>query len=170
MKLRPHQAECAEAIHTTKGLLLRHDLGTGKTLTSIAMFESLAKKHPDIVAHVVVPAKLQENYKKELAMARVNENNYLIFSYDKYIKQVRERGLEKVVLILDEGHVIRNAKTRKARILKLVSERCFRVIIMTGTPLVNYPNDISTLINMVNPQANLETDWSTFEAKYIKDR
>lgn len=46
----------------TKGLLLWHGLGSGKTRSSI---ETLKALHPQ-TASVVVPAALKDNYEKEL--------------------------------------------------------------------------------------------------------
>ena len=43
------------------GLLLAHDVGTGKTRTSIQVANALAQP-----SEVVVPAALQANYKKEI--------------------------------------------------------------------------------------------------------
>ena len=87
MELRDHQKKCVEFITHKKnrGLILYHGLGTGKTFTSISMFESLFQLNKKLKAIVVVPAKLIANYEKEIDNANVQfKNSYFVYSYDGF--------------------------------------------------------------------------------------
>ncbi|MBJ23939.1 MAG: hypothetical protein CMB64_04645 [Euryarchaeota archaeon] len=211
MELRDHQKKCVDFILKTenRGLILYHGLGTGKTFTSISMFEALYKNNNELKAAVVVPAKLIANYEKEISNAKVrNKNAYSIFSYDGFTKmnekddddikelegvlekmtikqtkknkqkrKVNEKELELIhdnpeecVLILDEAHLLRNAASKKTDFVLKFANKCYKVIILTGTPFVNYANDIAVLYNMIETQKSkkLETSWGTWKKKYFK--
>lgn len=176
IKLNEHQIGVAYAIHHVHGIIVKHGLGTGKTITAIASFESLQNnvKHMDksikkLVAHVIVPAKLRENFKKELDYVGVNPKCYKIYSYEGYAKH-HQGPYNNVVLILDEAHMIRNAASNKSIELTQIASLCFRVIILTGTPMVNFPSDIAVLLNMCHDHGSkhLPTSWGAFKSKYLK--
>jgi len=63
-KLKPHQQRVVDRMQDEDqpGLVVVHGLGSGKTLTSIAVADALGLK-----ADVVTPAALQQNYRKELS-------------------------------------------------------------------------------------------------------
>tara|TARA_Y100001980_G_C14554300_1_gene340784 strand:+ start:2174 stop:3772 length:1599 start_codon:yes stop_codon:yes gene_type:complete len=211
MELREHQKRCVDFIlpEENRGLILYHGLGTGKTFTSISMFEALYERDPDLKAAVVVPAKLIANYEKEILNAKVkNKKAYSVFSYDGFtkttekgdddigeieetladltVKQTKKNKKQKkqndeelefihdnpedCVLILDEAHLLRNAATKKTDFVTKFANKCYKVIILTGTPFVNYANDIAVLYNMIETQKSkkLETSWGTWKKKYFK--
>jgi SNF2 family DNA or RNA helicase len=60
-ELQDHQKRVVEKIKEQPGLILAHGLGSGKTLSSIAMQDAL-----NLPATVIVPAALKENYLKEI--------------------------------------------------------------------------------------------------------
>lgn len=167
IKLHDHQVKCTKVIQNKniKGIILKHGLGTGKTITSIACYETLRNRSETnhLKALVVVPAKLIANYEKELEKTKVNKENYDITSYQRVKKPDYE-----FILILDEAHLIRNASSNISKKIKDISqsEKCYKVLILTGTPMVNYPNDISILLNLVG--GNIETSWQLFKKEYVK--
>ena len=68
------------------GILLYHSLGSGKTITSITM----AEKFPNKEVVVIVPASLQDNYKKELKKVKVKSiKRYQVVSYESFHKYVK---------------------------------------------------------------------------------
>ena len=149
-----------------RALILNHGLGTGKTLTSIFMFEALKKRYPNLRAEVVVPAKLLANFTEAIGNAGVKAANYNVSSYDKFIK--RDQDNSDTVLILDEAHVLRTSGTEKSTSIQKVADKCFRVIVLTGTPMVNYPSDIAALHNICDPTEKMDTSWGTWRKKYVK--
>jgi superfamily II DNA or RNA helicase len=63
VKPREHQEQAVKRLLRSDGsLILAHDVGTGKTLTSIMGFEALRKKGKAKRALVVVPASLKRNF------------------------------------------------------------------------------------------------------------
>lgn len=174
LKLKPHQERCAEYLlkEDVSGLLLNHGMGTGKTLTSIAAFERLRAARKDLVAHVCVPAKLKGNYRKELLAFGVSEEDirrhYQIFSHGMYAVPDPPSALGSVVLIIDEAHLLRNATSKTTRVFLEASRQAYKVLCLTGTPFVNYPNDMCPLIKMVNPGSDLPMTKGQFKAKFVR--
>lgn len=63
----PHQKITRDMIQYDspyRGLLLFHELGTGKSATSIAAAEIFTARHRKV--HILVPASLQQNYREEI--------------------------------------------------------------------------------------------------------
>lgn len=64
IELKPHQAKVVEYMEKTdvRGIILYHGLGSGKTITSIA----IAELYPDIDIVIIVPASMRTQWKDEL--------------------------------------------------------------------------------------------------------
>ena len=168
MKPLPHQLCIAEQIKHVHGIVLCHGLGTGKTYTAINAFETLKLDKPNLIAHVVVPSKLKENFLKELNNAKVNLKNYFIFSHESYSNNISDK-LNNVFLIIDEAHKIRTASTKTSKAISSAAKKAFKVLCLTATPFVNYPNDLAVLINMCNLNSKLPTSREAFETLFLKN-
>ena len=212
------------------GILLYHSLGSGKTITSITM----AEKFPNKEIVVIVPASLQDNYKKELKKVKVKSiKRYQVVSYEsfhKYVKAITNSQdieeyesreeleqlsvtklrnlcgkffplakckkqskkrlleiLEKIrsdfsnyreqqkvdsflkdkILIIDEAHRLRNYSSKIAKRIIAESKYAFKVILLTGTPIVNFPSDIAPLVNSVKKENALYRNKFIFDENYI---
>jgi hypothetical protein len=89
----PHQRRAAEALKNVHGIIMYHGLGAGKTLGSIAATEGIG-------AHVVTPASLRENYKKEISKAGP-KSDFKVHSYESFSKNV-PKDISDKALVLDE--------------------------------------------------------------------
>ncbi len=78
-----------------RGLLLYHGLGSGKTCSSIAVAESLLSTR---VCYVLLPAALQDNYRKE-----IRKCGDPIFKFEQYWEPKSIRSLEDRELGLSMG-------------------------------------------------------------------
>lgn len=152
-----------------RGLLLYHKLGSGKTLTAIAVSEQL-KKYRQIV--VMTPAALRENFMSELRksgeeysripdMAFRNEigRDYFFISYDasNFPQQLRNipDGLNNKLLIVDEAHnmisMINNptsSKGEKVYNAVMNASNC-RLLMLSGTPIINDPFELGIYANLL---------------------
>lgn len=59
--------------------------------------------------------------------------------------------------ILDEGHYIKNKKAKRSEYAKSITAKSRRLLILTGTPILNRPVELFNLINVLDPQT-----WSNF--------
>ena len=158
-QLRPYQANVSAlfAKPRAKGLLLYYKVGSGKTITSIAAAENLARaegvRRPVVV---VTPASLIANYKKELAAAlgAAAARRYTVVSFE-YVHardQATRANLGRgAVVIVDEVQNLRNPTSVRLRsMLELVRESHKRLL-LSGTPVMNFPKDIGPVLALMNP-------------------
>jgi superfamily II DNA or RNA helicase len=148
-----------------RGLLLYHGLGLGKTCSSIAIAENL-KNNKNIV--VMVPASLKSNYKTALlgdcgnASYKANPNKiktkYTFVSYNasNTVEQLDKIGsLDNHVIIIDEIHnlismmVSESSKKGPEIYKRLMEAKNVKIIGLSGTPIINYPFEVSILANIL---------------------
>lgn len=76
--------------------------------------------------------------------------NILLVTYDIFLKDIEVmQKIDWQVMIVDEGHRIKNADGKKHNALSSV--KSIHKIILTGTPIQNTLNELWTLLNFVSP-------------------
>lgn len=160
-ELQPHQQRVVDRLRQQDGLLAIHGLGSGKTLTSLAVAEDQG-----LPATAVVPAALQGNYKKEIAKHFDPGTAPDINVASMQGTALRRTPIHTGTLIVDEAHRLRDASTLGARVLgKAQAEKR---LLMTATPFYNHPSDIAMPLNMAAGHKVLPTDPAEFEKRYIQ--
>lgn len=152
LKLRDHQIRVVNHIRKHRGLIVCHDVGSGKTLTAVTAAQCFledckaAGKKGKII--VVTPVSLQDNFKKEMrayGVGKKDESHYEFFTLQKFATEYNKRSCSggdksKVMLIIDEAHNLRTdvkraksaaksratkAKTKKTPVVRAdVAIRC----------------------------------------------
>jgi hypothetical protein len=150
-------------------LLMFHGLGTGKTRTSIYTAE-LIKDTTNIKYIVVLAGKsIQDNYKQTLSRI-YNEKNidkdlikqyYNIYGYLEFINRIQKLSNDEInkiysntLFIIDEIHNIRQDKDDNKKIypklihlLNIINNS--KLLLMSGTPMFDKPNEIISIINLL---------------------
>ena len=170
MRLKEHQKRVLERFSDeTMGLLLFHNLGSGKTITSIACCEA----YPEKEKIIIVPASLQENYKKELRAMKADMSKYKVYSYEMAVKG-KDELCEGKIVVVDEAHRLRNAYTGSKGAYNIIQKmkEAFKILLLTATPIVNTPYDVVPLVNAIyhlygNPKM-LPTDKKVFDQRFIQ--
>ena len=140
--LLEHQRRVVTYMLNHRGALVYHGMGSGKTRIAVILVSLL--KIPSIV---VLPASLRDNFRKEIQHARVPESLFTILSAQTFLDQPID--CEGKLLIVDEAHLLRNAEGKISKKVVDCAERAKKVLLLTGTPLVNRPSDIAPLLNMI---------------------
>lgn len=160
-RLKPHQISACRLFvkPRTTGLLLYYKVGSGKTLASIAAAENLARAEGvNRTVLVVVPAPLQPNYENELDNANLpprRRNMYEIKSFDvlhRMTPEERTALARGAVLIIDEVQNMRNPKSKKLESLLEASRVAHKRLLLSGTPVMNYPRDMAAALSLLNPR------------------
>ena len=194
-ELLPQQQFLAEYLFDNQninGLLVYHQIGSGKTCTAI----SICEKFKNILKIIVVtPASLINNFRNELRSSFVdniyisNKNkdklkkiepsnseyiniiresnklidiSYNIYSYQKFIKlvntPVNETGeiftLDNTLLIIDEIQNMISLSGVFYNSLKYIINKISKksiIILLTATPMMDNPNEIALLLNLLRP-------------------
>lgn len=170
----PHQEASINKLLENKGkLILAHQTGTGKTVTSIYGFEKMRKLDRAKRALVIVPSGLRENFAKNGIGKFTNSTLQVIGSEDEvrkkkgYIRPGQEgpadytvvsyatfrRDPEGIVrrsgadtIIADEFHKIRNEKTSVFQGLMRVRPLVRNFMGLTASLINNKPEEIASLL------------------------
>ena len=176
-----------------RGILLYHGLGSGKTITSIGIAE-LYKNN--VVC--IVPASMRTQWEKELKKvgAKNKYNIYSYEEMSKLIdnkikKLVSNKNnnnnknnnknninintinnndiniLDNKTIIIDEAHRLRNNGSITKRIVK-ATKNVFKIILLTGTPMVNGADDFSNLANLIYGSKIIPITIKGFNEKFYK--
>lgn len=162
--LKPHQSKVVKYMKQSgqRGIILFHGLGSGKTITSIALAESFGK---NVV--VVVPASMRTQWDEELGNMKVDKKKYKVMSYEGFLKDSSKiPSIKDKVIIVDEAHRIRTSTGKIASTAVKVLQQAHKVILLTGTPMVNSPVDMSPLVNAVEGTNVLPVDDKQFNDKF----
>lgn len=165
MELKEHQAEVVLRLRLQRGLLLWHALGSGKTLTAVAAAVDFLERRPRGKVVVITPKSLQTNFLKELrrwepdAEERFELYTFEAFARSKKYQDPPSAGAAPYMLVVDEAHNLRTVITRsagtRARAVVQCARWAQRVLLLTATPLVNEPYDISNLMCMLDGENNI---------------
>lgn len=165
IKLKPHQIIPVNFIKNNYGLILFHSTGSGKTITSLSAMYQFNK---DII--IIGPKASQKAFTDEIKKLKYNINKFTIYTYQK-IKNIINSDLnifKDKCVIIDEAHHLRS-QTKNNILLTSSLFLSYKVILLTATPVVNYLNDISPLINIVKKDEVLPTDRELFNFLYFDE-
>ena len=165
-------------------ILLYHGMGSGKTATTINVYNNLYKYNPNWNVIIILKASLIKatwagnNDNKELRLWLTEDNyehkrnNVKFVSYDspiadkKYDDTIKECDMNKNNLfIIDEAHnfinnVYNNLQSETAQKAKHIYDDILqrkredpktRIILITGTPIVNQPYELALIYNLLRP-------------------
>lgn len=140
-----------------KGLLLYHQLGSGKTCTAIFVADEMLKRGDIERVYILSPGTLRGNWIKEYC-EKCGQNrlpelyNFITYNYQSKISDL---DFQNALVIIDEVHnVINSAKNESvladALLDKIKNSNC-RVLALSGTPFYNYTYEWSLLGNLLKP-------------------
>ncbi len=181
--LKPHTVLDAHQVRGAAYILARDyecvvgdEMGLGKTLTSIA-----AAQYLDGPTLVVCPSNARQVWRQEIekwstAEHRIlspgesavdaerelknNPKDYVIVSYDGMARfQDVIKNLDWGLAILDEAHYLRNRRTRRVELARELILPIERRVLLTGTPLMNNPGELRSLLYFVHPEEWEDARW-----------
>ena len=176
--LMPFQRAGVNYITSRPATLVGDEMGVGKTIQAIG---TINKTKPETVL-VVVPASLKLNWRNELNAWLVDDypihivngkgwtytggKGIVIINYDilkKHHDALREQEWD--LLVVDEGHMLKNSRTQRAKYLcghrvwdkktktetvEVTPVAAKRKVVLTGTPLTARPRDLFALLNYLD--------------------
>lgn len=148
INLLNHQKDAINKFKASKkGILIYHSLGSGKTFTGIACASQLRDAH--II--FITPSSVLKQFKESIGIFKL-KNTYDVYTYEGFSDLLENsRYKRKAVVVIDEAHRLRNTTGKMSSLIsKYISKYAIKTILMTATPFVNHPWDISTLLNLVN--------------------
>lgn len=165
IKLLEHQKRCVDYIKNHRGLILYHSMGSGKTITSLAM--AVQFQNPIII---IATKSSKKNFRDDMIKMGITADKVFITTYKKSIRAITEREInfDGKIIIIDEAHRLRN-KTKLMNIIIEECKRAIKLILLTGTVFYNSAADLCTLANMVKGYSILPEDPKLFLYYYYNE-
>ena len=165
-KLYPFQKDGVAFIELNNGrALIGDEMGLGKTMQALAYFWLHKEEIPIII---VCPASLKYNWLQEIVewlpiteneiqvlsgktIVSITKKIIIIINYD--ILSAWAIPLHKIapkLLIYDECHFFKNSKSQRTKAVKKLSKGIKHIICLSGTPILNRPNEIYNAVAIIN--------------------
>jgi SNF2 family DNA or RNA helicase len=150
-------------LQESSGLVLAHGLGTGKTRTSLQVANAIGKP-----ASVVVPAALQDNYKKELNrwLGKVPSNFHIQSQQGAAVSGLKNPNDQ--TLIVDEAHRAREPQSKLLTALQ--KSTASKRLLLTASPVYNHPADLAPLVNLAANKQVLPENRNQFAHDFIENK
>ncbi|ARF10809.1 DEAD/SNF2-like helicase [Hokovirus HKV1] len=178
-KLREYQTLMAKYLDYTspyKDILLYHGLGSGKTITTINIYNMLYSYTPGWNVFILIKASLKKNWLRELEKWIPNDDkeyrmrNIVFINYDSpfadknFLDAVKNSDAsKKSMFIIEEVHIfisnvygnLKSGAGKKAQTIYdyIIREKRdnpdTRVVLLSGTPAVNEPFELALLFNLL---------------------
>lgn len=165
-ELMSFQKKGVAFIEAKKGrALLGDEMGLGKTIQALAYLQL----HPELrPAVIVVPASLKLNWRNEILSTMTEEHHniqilsgtkanmpivgdIIIINYDILSAWVgRLQNIDPKILIADECHFFKSNKAQRTKAIKALGKRVPKVLALSGTPIVNRPQEIFNALSLVD--------------------
>ncbi len=160
-----YQMNCVEYIKKHNGLVLYHSMGSGKTITSLAMMYQFPY---DII--IISTKASRKNFKDDIKKMGLNPKRIQIITYQSAIKSIIDKQLnfESNSVIVDEAHHLRSG-TKLQTILVSELMRAKKVVLLTGTVFYNSLTDLSVLVNIVKQDEVLPVTNKEFKFFYYDE-
>lgn len=173
--LLPHQEEAINHIinkcSSQKGLILYHQMGTGKTITALSFFLHFSKKITKTV--LICPDEVKSIWINE--MGKLKLPNILIdkiISF-KELDKLKKINLKSTVIVIDECHNIidwfYNNRDKVKPVIKKLQE-CKKILLLTGTPVYRDESDILFLVNIAAGKDIVPYHSDQFREKYFRTK
>lgn len=188
--LKEHQIIVVDYIKRFPGILVQHDLGTGKSLIAASIIASMIPEKEVIILSTKSLHNNMANTIKELEELKkisidpsrykfitMNASNMIkqfedVNESDELFDVVSKISLDNKVLIVDEAHNLFNSITNgSGNSIKLYNEimKCLtlKIVFMSGTPIVNHPFELVPCFNMLARKEILPIHWDDFNKYFI---
>ena len=161
-QLQKHQQKVRNHMKTHDRLLVVHGTGSGKTLTSAYVAKDYIVQDPS--RHIVVfvtPAAVSDQFRKSVSTVLPASRGVYFTTYTgltlflhklyKSRHETFQKMMRHTMIIADEAHYI-SEKSEKARVFYTVFKNADKVMLMTGTPIINgVVTDLLPYAKILNP-------------------
>ena len=165
-------AYCADRARAMIG----DEMGLGKTIQALGVANADLGVHRTLV---VCPATLKMNWQREAEKwltrpttvhvvsagddwptTPAERDGIYIVNYDilrRYVKvQPRKEptgpaAIAWDLVIVDEAHYVKNNKAQRSKAVRAIAKKAGRMLMLTGTPIVNRPVELYNLVNILDP-------------------
>lgn len=159
----PYQRDGIRYALARTGSIIGDEMGLGKTIQAIGVMNAVRPSPRDYYrALVICPKSLQLNWQRELQEWLIPHDNHMVeVCHYEGISRNASIALHEQwdLLVVDEAHYIKSAKAKRTKEVVALAKYAKRILLLTGTPILNSPIDLYPLLKLVCPD-----HWPSFEA------
>lgn len=173
--LKPFQKAGVEYAVKQKRTFIADEMGLGKTIQAIATIQ-----HKSLFpALIICPASLKYNWLNEInnwldgvtvevlnGKSTYTNADITIINYD-ILKKHKDYlvGRNYKVMVADESHYVKNYKSIRTKTTKEISKDIEYILFLTGTPVLNRPNELISQLDIMKRLNDFGGFWS-FARRY----
>lgn len=136
-----------EKYANTKGLLIAHGMGSGKTLTSLWVAKEYVTTNRVNFVNILAPNVAVGEFIDSFERAGITPQmagKIRVLTHDEFARNKKKRQFSKSLVIVDEAHIFTGIKYDAL-------EKCDvpYIMLLSGTPAPNAPSEIVPLINLL---------------------
>ena len=167
VSIKKHQFNVSNSLTQNRGLILFHEVGTGKTMSSIVASRCLLLSGLVEKVIVITPTSLQDNFKKELLKydPDIDISKYHYYTIQGLTQSlIDKKEVEKcknALVIIDEAHNLRTDESVRFEEIFKYCSKAEKILLLTATPLINSKYDIINLVALIkneNPLTKKQFD------------
>jgi superfamily II DNA or RNA helicase len=165
IELKDYQLVPINFLKQNRGIILYHSTGSGKTLT--ALYGAYQFNYSIII---IGTKSSKKTFRDNIEKAEMDKSRFTFYTFAK-IKVLLESDISMLknhTVIVDEAHNIRNENLHNLYIASALSISK-KVILLTATPVINYLNDLSVLVNIIKGEDTLPTDHLLFDQMFYDE-
>jgi len=170
LALYPYQREAVDFMKEHPRCINASQMGLGKTIEALKLCQELDLQHVLIVCPKTLISEWfwqtevicnegaltpheNSHYEHRLSGLNLKGPRFVIVNYDLLSNRQCWSELVSVkwdCIILDECHKIKNHKIKRTKAMYLLTPNTPRVVLMSGTPMQNSPDDLFPLMHIID--------------------
>lgn len=139
------------------GMLLMHEMGTGKTCTAVSIIEQLRSEADSginkfyfVTKNNDLGANFEYEYKNVCVKGDIKSTGVSTRTYKKFLEEFTgNNNLEGSVVVIDEVHNIKTKIRQYIDILTNPKIKNLKVVLLSGTPMTDDPREIEDIMNLI---------------------
>lgn len=152
--LREHQARGVEFMKgNVRGIIAWFGVGTGKTEFGIAVAHALK-----LWTIVIVTKSTEQQWIDRVKKVGADLRQFKFYTEESFLKRGVPFCNQEHLLIVDEVQRFRTAGKKKSTAITECAHRAAKVVLLTGTPIMNSPLDLAVLVNMITTQDTMPVE------------
>lgn len=156
-------------------LFVFHEMGTGKTCTAVNTIENIFKQNSNIKRALIIlkGQSLIDNFINEIITVCAKDkyahlqntqrlrtklrSRYEFTTYEVFSKSIKSKAYSSqyndYIIVIDEIHNIITEKKEEYKVIHnfLHDVKNCKILLMSGTPMTNYPYEFSDIMNLILP-------------------
>ena len=160
-----------EKLQGNRGVINASIMGSGKTLVALVCALNYATEPDNIL--IIAPKPVLQRWREECERLKIpytinkEGGGVAIINYEKLLSSKFSWVLKRDwdIVIADEAHKLKNRRAKRSKVFeKLITQKR---VFLTGTPIVNKPDDFFNLLRLSKPQQFRHFEWD-YLLKYFE--